>query len=60
MPGIETTAPDRTDTSSGSLRVAQPLADALLERRQVLAQLVVQAVRVAAVVRAGTPGRPRW
>ena len=45
MPGIETTAPDRTDTSSGSLRVAQPLAGALLERRQVR-------------VRSRRPGRP--
>ena len=38
IPGIENTAPERTETSSGS-RVAEALAGALLERGEVLQDL---------------------
>ncbi len=42
IPGIETAAPERTETSSGSLRVAQPAAHGGLEGRQVLGDLLGQ------------------
>ena len=35
MPGIENGEPERTETSSGSLIVAEPLAHLLLEKRDV-------------------------
>jgi hypothetical protein len=34
MPGIDSRAPERTETSSGSFGVAEPLAGPLLEPRQ--------------------------
>ena len=40
IPGIETAAPERTETSSGLSVVAEALAGALLERRDVLVDLV--------------------
>ena len=42
IPGIENTAPERTETSSGLVRVAEALAGALLERVQVLQDLLPQ------------------
>ena len=43
IPGIETAAPERTETSSGS-RIAEPLAGLLLEPFQVLVDLVLEPV----------------
>ncbi len=40
IPGIETAAPERTETSSGSSEIAELLAGALLERAQVLLDLL--------------------
>ena len=51
MPGIEARAPERTDTSSGICRVAEPGADRLLDaRRAPSATCVLQLGRIAAVV----------
>ena len=48
MPGMENFAPERTETSSGSCRVAEPLAHRLLQLREVLGDLAGQlAGRVA-------------
>ncbi len=35
MPGIDARAPERTDTSSGLARIAEALADDLLDAREV-------------------------
>ena len=45
IPGIEIAAPDRTETSSGSDGSPNRLPDSLLERRDVLADLVVEPLR---------------
>jgi hypothetical protein len=42
MPGIETAAPERTETSSGFFVVAELLAQFLLQHRDVLVHLVHQ------------------
>ena len=39
MPGIDARAPERTETSSGLSRVAEALADELLDAREVLRDL---------------------
>ncbi len=44
IPGIDTRAPERTETSSGCLGIAEHLAGALLERGQRLVDLLGQAV----------------
>ena len=51
IPGIETAAPERTDTSSGSSRVAEALAGLLLERAEVLLDLLFEPVRQRLAVR---------
>ena len=43
IPGIEIAAPERTETSSGSRSSPNPLPVRLLERRDVLVDLVVEA-----------------
>ena len=68
IPGIETAAPERTETSNGSVRIAEPLAGALLEARDRDLELVGEPVgQLAAGVhvvgarfrRHGEPGRDR-
>ena len=53
MPGIDSRAPERTETSSGSLGVAELLAGALLERRQRLVDLLVEALGEAVLAHVG-------
>jgi hypothetical protein len=50
MPGIETAAPERTETSSGSFGIAQLLAHQLLELAELLFDLVDHADRILAAV----------
>ena len=45
IPGIETAAPERTETSSGSSLDAEALAGRLLEPPHVLVDLVLEPVR---------------
>ena len=45
MPGIDTRAPERTDTSSGRLRVAQREPGILLQPGEVLEDLLPQPFR---------------
>ena len=56
IPGIETAAPERTETSSGSSRVAEALAGPLLEPRDVLGDLVLEPLDLAAARHVGAAG----
>ena len=47
MPGIEARAPERTETSSGSLDVAELAADRVADELQGLLDLRLQARRAA-------------
>ena len=59
MPGIEARAPERTETSSGFVAIAELAADRFLDAREVLGDGVLQFGRIRLVVRRKSTCRRR-